>query len=159
MEEIRFYRVSDSYGCFSNFSPHGVDIGGKRWPTTEHYFQAMKFEGTPDEEDVRRAPSPMAAAELGRDRSRPIRPGWEEVKDEVMREAVLAKFSQHDDLRAILLATGDAEIIEHTANDSYWGDGGDGSGLNKFGQILMEVRDVLAGRSPSLERAEPSRGG
>jgi predicted NAD-dependent protein-ADP-ribosyltransferase YbiA (DUF1768 family) len=22
---------------------------------------------------------------------------------------------------------GDAEIVEHTANDSYWGDGGDGS--------------------------------
>jgi N-glycosidase YbiA len=41
------------------------------------------------------------------------------------------------------LATGDAKIVEHTENDAYWGDGGDGSGQNKLGQILMEVREEL----------------
>ncbi len=60
-----------------------------------------------------------------------------------MHEAVLTKFTQHADLREILLGTGDAVIVEHTANDSYWGDGGDGSGKNKLGQILMRVRDEL----------------
>jgi ribA/ribD-fused uncharacterized protein len=62
-----------------------------------------------------------------------------------MREAVLAKFSQHPDLREILLATGDALIVEHTENDSYWGDGGDGSGVNMLGRILVEVRAALRG--------------
>lgn len=60
-----------------------------------------------------------------------------------MRQAVRAKFTQHDDIRAILLATGDAKLVEHTDNDAYWGDGGDGSGKNLLGQILMEVRDEL----------------
>ena len=60
-----------------------------------------------------------------------------------MREALRAKFSQHQDLRKILLDTGDAEIVEHTSNDSYWGDGGDGSGKNMLGRLLMEVRDEL----------------
>ena len=60
-----------------------------------------------------------------------------------MREAVLAKFSQHEDLRAVLLGTGDALLVEHTERDSYWGDGGDGSGKNRLGHILMSVRDEL----------------
>lgn len=33
--------------------------------------------------------------------------------------------------------------MEHTANDSYWGDGGDGSGKNMLGRILMEIRDKI----------------
>jgi N-glycosidase YbiA len=106
-------------------------------------YQAQKFAGTPHEEEIRQANSPMIAARLGRSRKRPLRRDWESVKDTVMREAVLAKFTQHADVRAILLGTGDAEIVEHTTNDSYWGDGGDGTGKNKLGQILMSVREEL----------------
>lgn len=41
------------------------------------------------------------------------------------------------------ISTGDAELIEHTKNDSYWGDGGDGTGKNRLGQLLMELRAEL----------------
>ena len=68
---------------------------------------------------------------------------WESVKDAIMHEALLAKFTQHADLRGILLATGEATIVEHTKNDAYWGDGGDGGGKNQLGRILMRVRDEL----------------
>jgi ribA/ribD-fused uncharacterized protein len=85
----------------------------------------------------------MIAARMGRDRKRPLRRDWESVKDEIMFEAVRAKFTQHEELRKILLATGDAEIIEHTGKDSYWGDGGDGGGRNMLGKTLMLVRDEL----------------
>jgi N-glycosidase YbiA len=60
-----------------------------------------------------------------------------------MHEAVLAKFTQHADPREILLGTGDAAIVEHTENDRYWGDGGDGSGRNRLGVILVRVREEL----------------
>ena len=143
---IHFYSTAGEYGCFSNFSRHPVFLKGKRWPTSEHYFQAQKFAGTPREEQVRQAKSPMIAARMGRSRKHPLRPDWERVKDAVMREAVLAKFTQHADLRATLLATGDAVLVEHTRNDDYWGDGGDGHGKNKLGKILMSVRDELRGR-------------
>ena len=66
-------------------------------------------------------------------------------KDEVMLRAVLAKFTQHAGLRDTLLATGDAMLVEHTRNDSYWGDGGDGRGRNMLGQILVNVREELRG--------------
>jgi predicted NAD-dependent protein-ADP-ribosyltransferase YbiA (DUF1768 family) len=42
-EIIRFYSVGDEYGEFSNFAPYPITLGGKRWPTSEHYFQAQKF--------------------------------------------------------------------------------------------------------------------
>jgi len=92
---------------------------------------------------MRLVKSPALAAKMGRDRRYPLREDWEWVKDQIMREAVLAKFRQHADLQTLLLSTGDAEIIEHTKNDAYWGDGGDGSGLNMLGRILMETRDQL----------------
>jgi len=137
---INFYSVSDEHGCFSNFAAYPITLDGERWPTSEHYFQAQKFDDATHREAIRNAKSPMIAARMGRDRKQPIRQDWESVKAAIMTDAVRAKFTQHDDLRAILLATGDAKIVEHTKNDPYWGDGGDGSGRNMLGQILMQIR-------------------
>ena len=140
---IAFYRAGDEYGELSNFAAYPIFVRGKRWPTSEHYFQAQKFAGTPHAEEIRRAKKPRIAADMGRDRKRPLRRDWESVKDSVMLDALRAKFTQHADLRELLLATDDAELVEHTANDSYWGDGGDGSGKNRLGQLLMRLRDQL----------------
>ena len=146
-ETIHFYSASGDFGCFSNFSPHPILLNGKTWPTSEHYFQAQKFVGTPDEEEVRQAKSPMVAARMGRSRQRPhCGKDWETFKDidHARSQPPLAKFTQHADLRKFLLATGDSTIVEHTKNDKYWGDGGDGSGKNRLGEILaMQVRKTL----------------
>lgn len=140
---IRFYRTSDPYGCFSNLARYPICLGGKEWTSTEHYFQAQKFAGTPHEEEIRLAATPFAAAHMGRERHRPLRSDWDQVKEAVMRAAVKAKVEQHADVRSILLSTGDSELVEHTDNDAYWGDGGDGTGQNRLGAILMEVRQSL----------------
>lgn len=144
MTVINFYSTKDQYGCFSNFSRHPFELDGKQWLTTEHYFQAQKFPGNEAyQEKIRLEKSPMVAARLGRSRAQPIRPDWEQVKDELMKAALLAKFRQNKDIREILLSTGDAQLVEHTKNDRYWGDGGDGSGKNKLGLLLMEIREKL----------------
>ena len=140
---IRFYKVNDEYGYFSNFSRHGFELDGKYWMTSEHYFQAQKFIGTEYEEQVRMLSTPMEAANRGRDRSKPLRVDWEEVKDDIMRRAVLEKFKANSDVREILLSTGDMEIIEETTTDYYWGCGEDRTGKNMLGKILMETRDTL----------------
>ena len=134
----------------SQISPYPFELKGKVWPTSEHYFQAQKFAGTDHEEAVRLAKSPMVAARMGRSRERPLRADWEAVKDDIMREALRAKFTQHPALKSLLLKTGDTELVEHTANDSYWGDGGNGTGGNRLGQLLMELRDQLISREPVL---------
>lgn len=138
---IYFYVPSDEHGYLSNFSPHGFAIDGVYWPTVEHYFQAQKAAGTEHEERIRRAYTPKDAKRFGR--SVPLRSDWEQVKEDVMRRAVEAKFSAHDELAARLVATGDEELIEAAPGDFYWGAGGDGSGQNKLGRILMAVRSVL----------------
>ncbi len=140
---IQFYSTRGEHGGFSNFSRHRVWLDGASWPTSEHYFQAQKFAGTPHAERIRRAKSPGEAAQLGRTRDLPLRADWEAVKDDVMRRVVLAKFEQHATLAEVLLATGDAPLVEHTARDAYWGDGGDGTGRNMLGRILEETRARL----------------
>lgn len=140
---ILFYKVNEDYGCFSNFAHYGFELDGRWWMTSEHYFQAQKFCGTMYEEIVRKANNPMKAAELGRKRDLPLRKDWEYVKDEMMRKAVYAKFSQNKDIKEILLNTYPERIVENTSNDYYWGCGADGSGKNMLGKILMEVREVL----------------
>ena len=141
--QILFYRTGDAYGEFSNFAAFPIEIDGRTWPTSEHYFQAQKFAAPEDQEAVRQERSPMKAARMGRDRGRTLRADWEAVKDETMLCALRAKFTQHENLRAKLLETGDAELIEHTENDRYWADGGDGSGLNRLGKLLMQIRSEL----------------
>jgi ribA/ribD-fused uncharacterized protein len=140
---VRFYSVDGDFGVFSNFAPYPITIAKKRWPTSEHYFQAQKFLDPRDQERVRSARTPALAAREGRDRRKRLRRDWESVKVSVMRQAVEAKFRQHPELRALLLSTGESELIEHTEADAYWGDAGDGSGRNMLGRILMDIRGLL----------------
>ena len=136
-------------------------IDGKSWPTTEHYFQAQKFIGTPYCEKIRKLPNPRDAFQLSRDPqvSRWRRADWENVKDDVMLKALRVKFSEDMRLCKLLRDTGEKELIEHTSNDSYWGDGGNGTGQNKLGQLLMKVRTELRckyGSTTSITRDDSS---
>jgi hypothetical protein len=146
---IYFYKVDDPYGCFSNFSPHGIHLLGQDWMTVEHYYQAQKFVGTEDEAlipAIACAQTPMEAATLGRDRTRHIRPDWEQVKTQIMREAVLTKFLTHLEIQSILLSTGERPIVEDSPTDYYWGCGVEKTGQNHLGKILMSVRQEIRQR-------------
>jgi hypothetical protein len=151
---IYFYSDREQpYGCFSNFSRHGFELDGYWWPTSEHYFQAQKFVDTDRLwfDKIREVKMPKDAANMGREspadtlreRRHLLRQDWEEVKDEIMQQAVLQKFSTHADIREILLNTGDELLVENARNDYYWGCGADGSGNNKLGEILVIVREIL----------------
>lgn len=67
---------------------------------------------------------------------------WDKRAYDDMLEALKAKFSQHADLRQILLDTGDAHLVEHRP-DQVWGDGMDGSGRNLQGKALEETRELV----------------
>ena len=142
---IRFYDRDAPYYEFTNFYAADIHLDDKIWPTTEHYFQAQKFVGTPFAEMIRRCAFPREAFDLSRNPtvSRWRRSDWDEVKIDVMRKALLAKFSQHEWLCKKLLRTEKRQLIEHTSRDSFWGNGGDDSGQNHLGRLLMEIRDGL----------------
>lgn len=144
---IYFYKVEEPYGCFSNFSPHNINLDGQDWRTVEHYYQAQKFVGTIDQglmRVIQEAATPAEAAQLGRDPRRQIRPDWEQVKLSIMRAAVLVKFLTHKDIQRILLGTGDQLLVEDSLTDYYWGCGCDKTGQNHLGKVLMSVRAEIA---------------
>jgi ribA/ribD-fused uncharacterized protein len=145
------------FGCFSNFSPHGFELDGERWSTAEHYYQAQKFDDPAHLRAIRLASSPADAAALGNSRAHPRRAGWSALKIEAMKRAVTSKFAAHAELRALLLGTGEAELRESSPDDMFWGCGADGTGQNRLGRILMEVRSAL--RSPSTLDARGCRAG
>ena len=140
---IGFYSTQGLYGCFSNFSRHSFWLDDKQWQTSEHYFQAQKYPNTEFYDLVHKATTPSEAAKLGRNRSIPLRNDWEDVKDEVMRKALYAKFSQNQEIKEILLSTNDQDLVEETTDDYYWGCGTDGSGYNRLGILLVELRKKL----------------
>lgn len=140
---IYFYSNTDKYGEFSNFSPHGFELDGAWWPTVEHYFQAQKFEDEAYRERIRTAKTPKYTKTLGRTRALPIRADWDTKRDEVMLLAVRRKFQTHAPLRELLLSTGDEPLVENAPGDYYWGCGKDGSGANKLGRLLEQVREEL----------------
>lgn len=156
---INFYRVKAPYGEFSNFYRRPIIIDGVVWPSSEHYYQAKKAIDEITREDIRLLRTPREAADKGRIID--CRPDWKDplpadhefygvapsvrsVRDAAMWPALIAKFTQHDDLKDILVSTERACLVEHTANDNYWGDGGDGTGANKLGFMLMDVRKLIA---------------
>ena len=146
---IYFYKVGEPYGCFSNFSPHAINLRGQIWPTVEHYYQAQKFWGTENAalmDVIRTSSTPEIAASIGRDRTHKVRLDWEAVKYSIMREAVLTKFLTHPDIQAILLSTGELMLVENSPTDYYWGCGLARTGQNQLGKILVSVRQEIRQR-------------
>ncbi|MFH1567639.1 MAG: NADAR family protein [Gemmatimonadota bacterium] len=140
---IHFLLPEGPHGFLSNWSPHPIALDGTPWPTVEHYFQAMKFPQDPALQGcIRQAATPEQAKALAW-ATAAVREDWRQVRDAVMRAALVAKYRQHADLRQRLLATGEIELVEANPEDGYWGDSGDGSGTNRAGQLLMEVRAEL----------------
>jgi ribA/ribD-fused uncharacterized protein len=146
---IRFFSKSETHREFSNFAPFPIEIDGRRWPSVEHFYQAQKFVDPALQKAIRAMPNPAAAKSYADKHRAAIRADWEEVKDEVMLRAVRRKFEQHAELRALLLATGDEELIEGAPTDTYWGAGREGTGQNKLGAIMERVRAELRATTPA----------
>jgi N-glycosidase YbiA len=145
LDTIYFYKVDRPHGYLSNFSLHPIELDGYQWPTVEHYYQAQKFAGTEFAwliAQIRAAPTPEAAAAIGRCLDYRPAEDWLDRKLLVMERAVLAKFNSHPELKQLLLATGLAQIVEDSPVDYFWGCGEDRSGLNHLGKILMHVRAI-----------------
>lgn len=134
-------RGHKEFRSLSNFAPTPIVVGDKSYPTVEHFYQASKAMTEAEHEMIRAAETPHQAAKLGRGLAN-IRPDWEEVKVDIMREGLLAKYRQNEKMRKLLLSTGDRPIHEYTPHDKIWG-WWDGSGQDLLGKLLIEVREIL----------------
>jgi ribA/ribD-fused uncharacterized protein len=144
---ILFYGRHTPFYEFSNFYPCVLLIDGLQWPNSESYYQAEKFvlRNRHLREQIRKARNPTLAKRVAY--SVPCDPDWDTRKVEVMRRVLRCKFACPT-LKALLLGTGKRTLVEHTKNDKFWGDGGDGSGQNMLGKMLMELREELMSAQP-----------
>ncbi len=143
MREIRFYKEFGEYGYLATYSNHGFYKDGVFWKTSEHYYQAQKFEDEDVKRRIEKAETPKIASIIGRSRNFKIRSDWDKIKQKVMFDAVYYKFKQNKDILQKLLDTGEAEIVEATVKENYWGCGLNNDGQNNYGKILVKVREKL----------------
>jgi hypothetical protein len=157
-DEIRFYRASEKpYGAFSNLYRRPILFEGETFMTSEHAYQAGKARKPEVRAWILSAPSPALVAMAAHGLYYwDIVPGWSRSKFDRMRGVLRAKFTQHADLRALLLATGDARLVESATVDNevnrLWGEV-NGVGRNMLGELLMELRTALRQEEGQIRRA------
>ncbi|MFO1087286.1 MAG: NADAR family protein [Reyranellaceae bacterium] len=157
---LYFARDRAAFGFLSHFHPSPIRLDGESWPTVEHYYQAQKSPDPAYRAAIREpihpgrakslAAQPMAPRRISRHswfkaHDRLPRQDWHDVKLDIMRRADRAKYEQNPDLCALLLDTGNAELIEDSPTEPFWGIGPDGTGPNWAGRVVMEVRESFRG--------------
>lgn len=157
MPELKLInRFDGDYAFLSNFFPHPIVSAGKEYPTTEHYYQAMKTLDKDRREAIRNAKSPGVAKRMGNHKLTVLREDWEDIKVGVMERALYLKFTTGDFewLATKLLQTGDAILQEgNNWHDMFWGVcnckehrdilPSDEVQRNMLGRMLMKIRGEL----------------
>lgn len=160
---------NDKYGKWlSNCVYAPIEIEGEKNKSSEHYYQRYKFIVHKDDHEFIKwcherkvdpvtqiennnlvrmhmaTLSPYAVARYGQTvRSVPLRSDWDRIRDRIMWDALVAKFTQNKDFAAALKSTGDRVLIERAPTDSYWAVNNTGTGSNTLGVMLMVIRDLL----------------
>lgn len=172
-ERILFDKPDAPYGQLSNFWKFAVPMSfeGRDYPTSEHAYQSQKFV-YPDANEPTRELAKLVAcqttpckAKLLTQENPPRRyawqvkiadmvadsrgcgaqfhPNWDAVRSDVMLQVLRAKFQSDATCQQVLLSTGTNSLVEHSWTDSFWADGGNGSGRNELGRLLEIVRTEL----------------
>ena len=130
---------------FSNFSSFQVDWHGRRWPTSEHAYQAAHFFETAPElvEEIFNTRSAHDAEKLAKANGDKLPDNWDEIKISIMDDICKHKLIQNPYVQRKLLQTDNAPLAEDSPKDSFWGWGPDQKGRNELGKVWMRLRDWL----------------
>ena len=135
-------RLSNRYRAYP-------EIEGKFFHTVQHYIIAQKYKDTPLLDQIDWT-GPLDKTEaLVAQTTYPARADWDQVKDDIVRTALVAKFETNLRCRTVLLSTGHEPIV-YDAQDEYWGQGSGGNGQNRLGQLLVEVREIVRLRAEDI---------
>lgn len=147
----------DENKYLSNMYEAPIQVDGITFPTVEHYFQWSKAKMFGDgeiESKILKTSSPKSVKNYGKKVKDFKEEEWNAKKENIMRIAVKAKFTQHAELRKKLQDTGSKPLAEANPRDKYWGIGTSSDtskakdpskwpGKNVLGKILEEIRTEL----------------
>lgn len=111
--------------------------------TPEHYYQWSRFNDSTIKNRILNASTARIARQIAQSNKNILISG---LKINSMLNALRAKFSQYQELGNLLTSTNQHELIYHD-DDEFWGDGGNGIGVNHLGKLLMAVRNELQNRT------------
>jgi len=156
------YKETDKYvffygSCYSQWAMRDIEIGGGKYNCCEQRMMAAKaylFRDHVAMKKIMEAKDPANQKALGRMVKGFDKDRWEEIAQDVVYEANYAKFTQHEDWKQQLIATGDKIIVEASPTDCIWGigmscddpgieDPKNWRGTNWLGEEIMNVRNVL----------------
>ena len=138
-----FFYENDFY-VLSNFSAFRLMWKARDFDTSEAAYQWEKFYHYKEVRyAILQARSAHRAFKIAEDFKRLIRPDWDSVKVEIMRNILWAKLGQHEYVERKLMDTGDRELIEDSWRDDFWGWGPNRDGQNMLGKLWMEIRAEL----------------
>ena len=151
---FRFSR--EIWGELSNFRTLTASIvaGPCTFDTSEALYQACKFAARPDiQQRIAEAPTPRAAAAIGRTQGLGIDPNWNAQRVDVMRWVLRMKREANEtEIDAVLSATGERPIVEVSTRDPWWGArpvADRYEGRNVLGRLWMEFRQHLRDGTPA----------
>ncbi len=146
------------YGSvYSQWAMRAMNIDGEAYNCCEQYMMAEKARLFNDEAScdlIMKVGDPGVQKKLGREVKNFDKDKWEEVAQDIVYKANLAKFLQNKDCYEQLMATGDKIIVEASPYDCVWGvglrcddpkvlDSKNWRGTNWLGIAIMKVREDL----------------
>lgn len=137
------------YIYFSPYTAHAIEMDGVVYPSVEHSYQCARYTDKNIISEILKAKSPVKAWEVSSKYKHMQVPEFkdENHKIKVMKELMLQKTLQHEDVKKALLDSGNLKIVKHIVTpppgDGFWDDGEDGNGLNHIGKIWMDIRETL----------------
>ena len=152
-----FWHEYEENGCFSQWYHAPFTLEGITYQTCEQYMMAKKallFKDYIHYDAIMNEPDPKKDKALGKAVVNYDSALWHSCNEEIVFTANLAKFSQHPELKAALLATGDKKLAEASPYDKIYGIGLEASdpaakdprqwkGSNLLGVVLGHVRESL----------------
>ena len=139
---IGFYERE--YYCFSNFSSFAVEWRDRVWMTSEHAYQAAKFDHEPKiQREIAEARSAHDAKRIANEHNHKVPAAFHERKVELMEAIVRNKLYQHPYIQKKLKETGTMHLVEDSPKDAFWGWGPMRDGDNELGKIWMRLRNEL----------------
>ncbi len=113
-------------GHASQWYPSPMVIDGINYSSCEQYMmhqKALLFEDTEIAEEIMKTKDPMTQKSLGRKIKNFDKNVWDKVNLQIVYKGNLAKYSQNEELKTLLLSTGNKIFVEASPEDKIWGIG------------------------------------
>jgi ribA/ribD-fused uncharacterized protein len=153
-ETASFFRTSEKFGAFSNMhAGFPLEMLGLKIPSTENYYQAMRYTGNPEiQADILAQEKPMMSKRVAYQTMDQARPDWLKVNIAVMRHALRLRYAHYpEEMSALFKESGEMPIVEISRKDNFWGTyeiGDRLEGQNILGRLWMELRLEVSGLDP-----------